>query len=221
MENELPVVNQNSAPWGNKFLFTVGGFFACLVTGKIHNFAKLCGQARHETQNYTSVMFQYEGNAFGLHVGSYFKRADGKRWNGTEDAYVNVYTGITRFYRCWLDRIEWDEKRGVIDEQDPQKYYTEVATKGYIGTNPTQTQITNYVVGCMNGYEKVATGAKLLSNAAAVTNYGIFSFLSPGFKIALNISLLLAVIYGLWWTYNKFVGKGKMFSVRKRIKSRS
>lgn len=135
--SELPTLEDAPMKGLRKLSFWVDGFFACAYMGVLHRWADYVRQARLETGDFTNKGWQLYGNPFSMHVGDLSSRRNAEAdYDGGGFA---VYTGWGASWRAWLDRIEWDEKRGIAKDLKADEYKRAVVNGGYLGYNTTAT----------------------------------------------------------------------------------
>lgn len=169
--------------------FELQGFFACLSRGYVHRYATLIKQAKFETGNYTNSGFVNYNNGFSLHAGSYTTRR-----NGVVNYDGGNFSTYSNHYSCWLDRIEWDKRAGVVDEGEESNYLYSVMSRGYLGYDQSVERMTGTVNTIMS--MKVGIFASLAQSVASVL-HSISTFNYWWLLLLVLIALLF------WWWMKK------------------
>ena len=185
----MPVISDPIRKGWDRFVFEISGFFACLFAGKVHRYRELVAQARYETGDYTNSGFILYKNGFSLHAGSWTLRR-----SGVVDYDGGNFAVYDSNYKCWLDRLEWDDKAGIVDTGDAEQYIRAVYSGGYLGRNPSQLAVNGAVKGTMHYYNKstlfpiFVTGIAKPLHAISTSNWWWIIFL-------VSVTWFIYVIY--------------------------
>jgi len=159
--------NKYATTW-QKVRWLVTGWFACQFTGKGDRFAALIAQAGLETGGFSSAKWARGNGAWCM----WYSRTGTPRATkaDTQGEPTAMYTGAFRNVRMWLDRLAWDDRRGIAKGsfKTAGEYADQVLNAGWLGDGavsryPAYKAAWLGVYTALPSYVKAVGGAGLTS----------------------------------------------------------
>jgi hypothetical protein len=165
---ERSSVVQTVSRWLNVAVYHLTGFLVCAARGKLDRYSYLLAQAKLESlKDLSAPTFTRDACPWGMHAGSITKRRNGERV--TTDGLRAHYMGIVpNWYGAWMDRLDWDDVRGVSATQRCPSYAMDVVASGWFGSSTDAVKLTNYVNAWVSVHERQVSFLPKLFNGEGI-----------------------------------------------------